>query len=71
MKLARALNILEGDQRLILALGFLHFVLAAAHSLVDIGATALLVRRLGPDTLPEVYTASALALISSGSSSFP
>ena len=63
MKLAKALNILEGDRRLILTLGVLHFLLAAAHSLLDIGATALLIRRLGPDTLPEVYTASALALI--------
>ena len=63
MKLAKALNILEGDRRLILTLGLLHFLLAAAHTLVDIGATALLIRRLGPDTLPEVYTASALALI--------
>ena len=63
MKLAKALNILEGDRRLILTLGLLHFLLAAAHSLVDISATALLIRRLGPDTLPEVYSASALALI--------
>lgn len=63
MRLAKALNILEGDRRLILTLGLLHFLLAAAHTLVDIGATALLIRRLGPDTLPEVYTASALALI--------
>ena len=63
MKLAKALNVLEGDRRLILTLGLLHFLLAAAHSLVDISATALLIRRLGPDTLPEVYSASALALI--------
>jgi len=63
LKLAKALNILEGDRRLILTLGLLHFLLAAAHSLVDISATALLIRRLGPDTLPEVYSASALALI--------
>ena len=51
MKLAKALNILEGDRRLILTLGLLHFLLAAAHSLVDISATALLIRRLGPDSL--------------------
>ena len=63
MKLTKALNILEGDRRLILTLGLLHFLLAAAHSLVDISATALLIRRLGPDTLPEVYSVSALALI--------
>ena len=63
MKLGRNLNVLEGDRKLILALGLLHFLLAAAHSLVDIGATALLIRRLGPDTLPQAYTASALALI--------
>ena len=66
MKLAKALNILEGDRRLILTLGLLHFLLAAAHSLVDISATALLIRRLGPDTLPEVYSASALALMFAG-----
>ena len=63
MRLAKALNILEGDRRLILTLGLLHFLLAAAHSLFDISATALLIQRLGPDTLPEVYAASAVALI--------
>lgn len=63
MKLARAFNILEGDHRLILTLGLLHFFLAAAHSLFDISATALLIKNLGPDTLPEVYMGSAVALI--------
>ncbi len=63
MKLAKALNILEDDRRLVLSLGLLHFLLAAAHSLFDIGATALLIRHLGPDTLPEVYMGSAVALI--------
>lgn len=63
MKLAKALNILEGDRRVILILGLLHFLLAASHSLFDISATALLIKRLGPDTLPEVYMGSAIALI--------
>lgn len=63
MRLAKALNVLEGDRRLILPLGALHFLLAAAHSLFDISATALLIDRLGPDTLPQVYLGSAVALI--------
>ena len=63
MKLAKALNVLEDDRRLILSLGLLHFLLAAAHSLFDIASTALLIKHLGPDTLPEVYMGSAIALI--------
>jgi HEAT repeat protein len=63
VKLAKALHILESDRRLILSLGLLHFLLAAAHSLFDIGVTALLIKHLGPDTLPQVYMGSAIALI--------
>ena len=63
MKLAKALNVLEADRRLIVTLGSLHFLVAAAHSFFDIGATALLIVHLGPDTLPQVYLGSAVLLI--------
>ena len=63
MKLVKALNVLEADRRLILTLGSLHFLVAAAHSFFDIGATALLIIHLGPDTLPQVYLGSAVLLI--------
>ena len=63
MKLGRTLGLLEGDGPIVLTLGALHFLVAAAHSLFDIGVTSLLVARLGPDTLPEVYIGSALALM--------
>ena len=63
MKLAKALNVLEADRRLVVTLGSLHFLVAAAHSLFDIGATALLIVHLGPDTLPQVYLGSAVLLI--------
>ncbi len=71
MKLARALNIVEGEGRLTLTLGILHFIVAAAHSLFDIGVTALLIARLGPDALPQVYLGSALALMFVGTVIIP
>jgi len=63
LRLAKALHILEADRRLTLTLGLLHFLVAAAHSFFDIGATALLIAHLGPDTLPQVYLGSAISLI--------
>ena len=63
MRLAKALNVLEADRRLTLLLGLAHFFVAAAHSLFDIGATALLIAHVGPDALPQVYLGSAAALI--------
>ena len=71
MKLARTLNIIEGEGRLTLTLGVLHFIVAAAHSLFDIGVTALLIARLGPDALPQVYLGSALALMFVGTVIIP
>jgi len=47
-------------------LGALHFVVAAAHALFDIGSTSLLLAHLGPEALPQVYIGSALLLITAG-----
>jgi HEAT repeat protein/ATP/ADP translocase len=66
LKLNKALNILDSDVRPIVLLGALHFVVAAAHALFDIGSTSLLIANLGADVLPEVYIGSALLLISVG-----
>ncbi|HSF17711.1 MAG TPA: HEAT repeat domain-containing protein [Vicinamibacteria bacterium] len=66
MKLARTLGILEAEVELTLLLGLTHFLVAGAHSLFDIGATALLIGNLGPDALPQVYSASAIVLIFAG-----
>jgi HEAT repeat protein len=63
LRLAKALNVLEADRRLTLLLGLAHFFVAAAHSLFDISATALLIGHVGPDALPQVYLGSAAALI--------
>ncbi len=66
MKLARSFQILEADRRLTLLLGLTHFLVAAAHSFFDVSSTALLIAHLGPDTLPQVYMGSAIALIVAG-----
>jgi AAA family ATP:ADP antiporter len=66
LKLARSFQILEADKRLTLLLGLTHFLVAAAHSFFDVSSTALLIARLGPDTLPQVYMGSAFALIFAG-----
>lgn len=66
MKLARSFQILEADRTLTLLLGLTHFLVAAAHSFFDVSSTALLIAHLGPDTLPQVYMGSALALIFAG-----
>jgi AAA family ATP:ADP antiporter len=66
LKLARSLQILEADKRLTLLLGLTHFLVAAAHSFFDVSSTALLIAHLGPDTLPQVYMGSAIALIFAG-----
>ncbi|HEY7816902.1 MAG TPA: hypothetical protein VIG29_01685, partial [Vicinamibacteria bacterium] len=66
MRLARNFQILEADRRLTLLLGLTHFLVAAAHSFFDVSSTALLIAHLGPDTLPQVYMGSALALIFAG-----
>ncbi len=66
MKLARSFQILEADRRLTFLLGLTHFLIAAAHSFFDVSSTALLIAHLGPDTLPQVYMGSALALIFAG-----
>ena len=66
MKLARSFQVLEADTRLTLLLGLTHFLVAAAHSFFDVSSTALLIVHLGPDTLPQVYMGSALALIFAG-----
>ena len=63
MEIRKAFNILEMDQRPILLLGALHFVVAAAYTLFDIGITSLLVANLGAEVLPQVYVGSALLLI--------
>ena len=62
-QLRRALNILEVDERPVLVLGALHFVVAVAHALFDIGITSLLIAHLGAEALPQVYVGSALLLI--------
>ena len=62
-QLRRALNILEVDERPVLVLGALHFVVALAHALFDIGITSLLIAHLGAEALPQVYVGSALLLI--------
>lgn len=66
MRLRKALNILEIDLRPLLLLGALHFVVAGAHALFDIATTSLVVARLGPGVLPQVYVGSALLLILAG-----
>ncbi len=66
MKLARRFQILEADRRLVFLLGLTHFLVSAAHSFFDVSSTALLIAHLGPDTLPQVYMGSALALIFAG-----
>ena len=66
MKLARSFQILEADKRLTLLLGLTHFLVAAAHSFFDVSSTSLLIAHLGPDTLPQVYMGSAIALIFAG-----
>jgi HEAT repeat protein len=66
LKLARSFQILEADRRLTLLLGLTHFLVAAAHSFFDVSSTALLIAHLGPDTLPQVYMGSAIALIFAG-----
>jgi AAA family ATP:ADP antiporter len=66
LKLARSFQILEADKRLTLLLGLTHFLVAAAHSFFDVSSTALLIAHLGPDTLPQVYMGSAIALIFAG-----
>ncbi len=66
MNLGKALNILEADFKPLGLLGGLHFVVAAAHALFDIGATSLLVAHLGAEVLPQVYVGSALLLIVTG-----
>jgi HEAT repeat protein/ATP/ADP translocase len=66
LKLRRVLNILEADVRPLVLLGALHFVVAAAHALFDIGSTSLLIAHLGADVLPQVYIGSALLLITAG-----
>lgn len=66
MKLHKTLHILEGDLQPLTFLGAIHFTVAAAHALFDIGATSLLVAHLGADTLPEMYVGSAVLLIATG-----
>jgi len=66
MSLKKFFNILETDVQPLLLLGLLHFVIAAAHALFDISANSLLIGRLGPDVLPQVYVGSALLLITAG-----
>ena len=66
MKLAKSFQILEADRRLTLLLGLTHFLISAAHSFFDVSSTALLIAHLGPDTLPQVYMGSAVALIFAG-----
>jgi HEAT repeat protein/ATP/ADP translocase len=66
LKLARSFQILEADRRITLLLGLTHFLVAAAHSFFDVSSTALLIAHLGPDTLPQVYMGSALALFLAG-----
>ncbi len=66
MNLNKTLNVLEADLKPLGLLGWLHFVVAAAHALFDIGATSLLVSNLGAEALPQVYVGSALLLIITG-----
>jgi HEAT repeat protein/ATP/ADP translocase len=66
LKLARSFQILEADRRLTFLLGLIHLLVAAAHSFFDVSSTALLIAHLGPDTLPQVYMGSAIALIFAG-----
>ncbi len=66
MKLARSFQIFEAEGSLTLLLGLTHLLVAAAHSFFDVSSTSLLIAHLGPDTLPQVYMGSALALVFAG-----
>ena len=66
MKPLKPLGLLEGDKAPLLLLGALHFLIAGAHALADIGSTSLLVAHLGPDVLPQVYVLQAVLLASMG-----
>jgi HEAT repeat protein len=66
VKLRRALGLLDADVAPLVLLGLVHLLLAAAHSLSDIGATSLVVSHLGADVLPELYIAASLLLAGLG-----